>query len=342
MSLESRILILRLGAIGDVVNGLVLANTIKRASPDCEIGWMVHPRSEAVLQGHPSVDRVHRIDLRRPRELAEELGRVRACRYDIVLETQRLFKSGLLALLSGAPRRIGFDFNRSRELSWLFTNEKIEPHDPMRHVVDQYMEFAAHLGIEDRSVQWLLRARPLELEKARARMEEKSRWVVLSIGAGKPANRWDISSWARLAWGIETALDARVCLVGGPESARSSRALAGLVPAGAAPLNLVGQTNLQELLGVLECADLVVSCDSGPMHMAVALGRPVVALFGPANHLRTGPYGLADRVIHRRDLWCSPCFRKDPCGDYLCMPGIDAARVLSRVEAALEEDRKGV
>jgi heptosyltransferase-1 len=314
-----------------VVNALVLANALKRAAPDCRLGWAVGPRALPLLEHHPAVDATHLVDTSHLATVPAAVARLRAGRYELALDLQRLFKSGLLAWLSGAPERLGFDFNRARELSWLFTNRKLPPHDPQRHVVDQYLEFARFLGVPEPAVEWRLQPTAAARERAVGLLPPGQTWVALHLGAGKPANRWPAAGWARLAMGLARSGGLSVCLVGGPGEVMVARAVEGLVPAGYRPLELVGKTSLDELMAVLERAAVVVSADSGPMHLAVALGRPVVALFGPANPLRTGPYGQPDNVLGRPDLWCAPCFRKKPCKHYECMPGLHAERVLAKV-----------
>ncbi|MBI3893964.1 MAG: lipopolysaccharide heptosyltransferase II [Candidatus Wallbacteria bacterium] len=318
-----------------MVNALVLANALKRAWPDCFIGWAVHPKSRPVLEGHPAIGEIHTLESSSPASIARTAEEIRSRGYSIAIDLQRLFKSGLLAFLSGAPRRLGFDFNRSRELCWVFTNEKLPPHDPQRHVVDQYLEFARYLGIDNPIAEWRLEPPAAARERAERLLPQGRRWAVLHVGAGKPANRWHAAGWARLARGLATQMGLSVVLIGGPAEAPVARDILALLPPIAPPLDLVGKTSLEEMMAVLERAAVVVSCDSGPMHVAAALRRPVVALFGPANHLRTGPYGQLDGVVARQDLWCSPCFRKKPCSHYECMPGIHAQQVLERVEGAL-------
>ncbi|MBI4865320.1 MAG: lipopolysaccharide heptosyltransferase II [Candidatus Wallbacteria bacterium] len=320
-----------------MVNSLVLANALKRAWPDCFIGWAVHPKARGVLEGHPAIGEIHCVESLAPAALRRTMEEVRSRGYSIAIDMQHLFKSGLIAFLSGAPRRIGFDFNRTRELSWLFTNDKLPPHDPQRHVVEQYLEFARHLGIDDARPEWRLSPSAAARERAELLLPDGRSWAVLHVGAGKPANRWHAPGWARLARGLSAQHGLSVALVGGPGEADAAREILALLPPIAPPLDLVGKTSLEELTALLERARVVVSCDSGPMHVAAALSRPVVALFGPANHLRTGPYGQMNHVVARQDLWCSPCFRKKPCSHYECMPGIHAQQVVEKVAAVLRE-----
>lgn len=331
-----RVLIVRLGAIGDVVNTLVLACAIRRNWPGAHIAWIVHPTPAPLLHGHPAVDDLIVLPRRGLHHWLRAVKRLRSGRYDLAIDAQRLAKSALLARLSGAPRVLGFDRNRCRELSWLFHSERIEPHDPQRHVVDQYLEFASHLGFSDLRVQWDLSPTPDD-EAALSSLlpEDGSPLALIALGGGKPANRWTAAGFARLATRLAADEGMLPCFVGGQSGeGLLSRAVEALIPAGTPHLNLVGKIGLRALLALMKRAELHVGCDTGATHLAVAAGVPsVVSLFGPANPRRTGPYGHLDHVV-QPDLWCSPCFRKHPCHKYVCMPSIEVTEVLDSIRRA--------
>ncbi|MEE2939600.1 MAG: glycosyltransferase family 9 protein, partial [Planctomycetota bacterium] len=145
-----RVLIVRLGAIGDVANALVVANALRDARPACFIGWAVHPLSAPLVEGHPAIDKVHvwprgtgAAGLRALRREVVAEG------YDVAIDLQRLQKSSLVARLSGAPRVLGFDRARAKELSWIWTRERIESGPRREHMVHQYMRFPRLLGLAD-------------------------------------------------------------------------------------------------------------------------------------------------------------------------------------------------
>lgn len=297
-----RVLIVRTGAIGDVVNALVFAAALRDGRPAAHIGWVCHPLVAPLLVGNPAVDAVH-LWRRGWRlcELARLLREVRGARYDVAVDLQRLQKSALLARLSGAPRVLGFDRARSKERSHLWTRERIPAGARRAHMVAQYLEFAAHLGLPAARPRWPLPP----LDEARAWAAQRlaplahARVVVLNLGASKPAKRWPAAAFAALAE-RHAGDDVAFVLTGGPDDRATADAVRAAAPE--VTLDLAGQTSLLQLAALLERAVVVVTGDTGAMHLAAALGRPVVALFGPSDATRTGPYG-AGHVVLREPPW---------------------------------------
>ena len=296
--LPAKVLIVRTGAIGDVTNALLVANAIKQARPEVRVGWVVHELARPLVDGHPSVDRVHlwRRDSGLGGLLA--LGReLRAEGYGLALDLQRIAKSGLLARLSGAERVLGFDRARSKELGWLWATEHLAPNPGSRHMVEWYLESVRRLGLPYPEPLHRLPADPAAAAWAEEQLAQLGGpGVLLNLGASKPPNRWDPERWGGLAGALRRDPGLPVCLLGGPDEREAEqRALAA---SGSGVHSLVGRTSLPQLIEVLRRARLVISCDTGPMHLACALGTPVVALFGPADPRRTGPWGEAHRVVH--------------------------------------------
>jgi heptosyltransferase-1 len=312
----------KLGALGDVINTLPLAVNLKEQL-DAEIWWLVEPLSRPLVEQHPAVDRVVVFDKRdwraSVRAVRRELGQ---SEFDIVLDLQRIWKSGLLALLAPAQRRIGFDRPRCKELTWLLPFERIATGATDRHMLTQYADFARHLGLDDFKVEWRIGL------SGRLPAGLPANYVALNIGATKPANRWTSVGFAELAGLIKQACGLDCVLTGGPEDRELGAAIASLNPQ---VIDLSGRTTLDELKETLAAAAAVVSCDTGPMHLAVALGRPVVALFGPADERRTGPY--VGRVVRQR-LDCAPCGQRR-CADPVCMRSLAPATVMAVVSEVL-------
>ncbi|MCF8024992.1 MAG: glycosyltransferase family 9 protein [Desulfobacteraceae bacterium] len=317
------ILIVKLGALGDVINTLPLAAALKRRL-NARITWLVEPLSRPLLEKHPCVDRVIVFDKKRwLGRYPDVRRRLKEARFDAVLDLQRLWKSGLLALTAATDRRIGFDRNRCKEMTWLLPFERITPADPGRHMLCQYMEFADHLGAKVDDITWQIpipEVLPEGLPK---------HFSVLNIGATKPANRWTVRGFAGLSDALYDRYGLRSVITGGAEDADMAGAIAEA--AKSEPVILAGKTGIEELIAVLDRAGFVVSCDTGPMHLAVALGKPVVALFGPSNPRRTGPfYG----EVIQKHLPCVPC-NKRHCRNPLCMQEITVADVMQRIERIL-------
>lgn len=329
--LPGKILVVRLGAIGDVVNALVFATALQRHDPDVTIGWAVHPLALPLVEGHPSIDRVHVWERRSgARAFARLVHELRGARYDVAVDLQRITKSALLARLSGAPRVIGYDRTRTKEASWLWTRERIAPGDPTTHMVDQYLEFARHLGVPEPTAEYRFPRDPGADAWAERLVEELGGPpVVVNVGASKPANRWPAERFGALAGACRSALDVPVCLTGGPADGDAGRRAAAA--ADPAVRNLVGETTLRQLVALESRARLFVGCDTGPMHVAVACGTPAVVLFGPADPRRTGPYGPGHRVV-RVPPSCAPCNRKH-CNRprHACMEDISVELVLDAV-----------
>ncbi len=315
------ILFVKLGALGDVINTLPLAVSLKKKL-NAGITWLVEPLSLPIVKEHPAVDKVILFDKKNwKKSLPDVLSELRENRFDIALDLQRILKSASFAMASKASRRIGFDGKRCKEMTWLFPFERIAEADPGRHMAVQYLDFACYLGVDDPQIKWDIPVSgsvPLNLP---------DEYVVLNIGATKKANLWPEGNFSRLAQMIESRFGIRSVVTGGREDVGSSIAISE--KAGDCVINLAGKTTIPELKEVIAGSQLVVSCDTGPMHLAVALNKPVVALFGPSDPRRTGP--LNGEVIQKQ-LDCAPC-NKRSCDDPKCMRGITPQDVLERMEA---------
>ncbi len=333
--LPDKILIVRLGAIGDVANALVVAAALAREEPRPKVGWVVHDLAAPLVRGNPCVDRVHLwkrgSGLAGLRRLMQEL---RAERYGLALDLQRIAKSALFARLSGAPRVLGFDRARCKELSWLLTTERVAPGDRHRHMVQQYLDFVRHLGLRARSPEHVLPSDPAAERRADLLvLELGGAPILVNLGASKPANRWVPGRFGELALAAAERFDAPVCLIGGPDDRR-------LFPAdvegvqGSRVRDLVGATSLVELWALERRARLFVGLDTGPMHLAAAVGLPCVILFGAADPRRTGPWG--DHAIARVGAPCAPCNQREcTMPRHICMEDLPVDLVLAQMEQAL-------
>jgi ADP-heptose:LPS heptosyltransferase len=309
------ILLIKLGALGDVVNTFPLANLLKKRL-SARIHWLVAPLSFQLVAGHESVDRATLFETRSGiHALLRQIKALRAGSYDLVLDLQRILKSSLLCSAARGRRKLGFDRQRCKELTWLFPFERIKPSDPQAHMIHQYLGFARHLGIQDNTIEWGI--------QGCGRLPDglPSEFVVLNIGATKPANRWTVEGFSILARLIHEQHRLPCVLTGGPADAPMAHSIQR--QSCDAVCNTVGRTTLKELACILEQARVVVTCDTGPMHLAVALGTRVVALFGPSDHRRTGPF--RGRVV-RAGVDCAPCSKKE-CSDPMCMSLIRAEDV---------------
>jgi len=329
--LSPKVLVVRLGAIGDVVNALVFATALKEAQPAIELGWVVHDLALPLVEGHPAVDRVHL--WRRGggwQGLRRLVGDIRRERYGLAVDLQRIFKSAFLARLSGAPRVLGYDRARTKEASWLWTSERIPAGDPKAHMVEQYLEVVRHLGVAHPRARHALPPDPEAAAWARELVDQLgSAPIVMTLGATKPANRWEPERFGQLAVLLRQQVEAPVCLVGGLADREAGERASKVIAGEPGVRSLVGRTSLRQLIALCREARLFVGCDTGPMHLAAATGTPVVALFGPADPRRTGPWGNEHRVV-RVPPPCAPCNRK-LCNQprHACMEDITVELVLA-------------
>ncbi len=336
-SLPARILIVRLGALGDVVNALALANALVRARPDVEIGWACHELALPILAAHPAIARVH--VWRRGSGLSgwrALLSGIRAQRYDLALDLQRLTKSAWIVRCSGAPRRIGFDRLRAKESSWIWANEHLAPGSLARPMAEQALDFARHLGLCDVRVQLdLPRDAQAEIWAESWIREYGAAPILLNLGATKAANRWPAQYWGELVQRIGRQMGNVIALTGGPDdrdfAAEASRCGA------ASAIDLVGATSLLQLIALQRRASVVVSADTGPMHTAAAVGARLVALFGAADERRTGPFGQIDFVLRTRPA-CAPCGKRVcPLPRHDCMLDLSVESVLQAVQQRVRD-----
>jgi 3-deoxy-D-manno-octulosonic-acid transferase/heptosyltransferase-1 len=340
------ILIVKLSAIGDVVHSLPVLEALRNAYPGARIDWVVEEAAADILQGHPALDNVivsPRKSVARAaatgrvtgcvRDAARFIGRLRSVRYDLVLDLQGLFKSGILVGLARGSRKVGM--NDSREGAGFFLNEPALPVDRDIHAIDRYLSVAARLGCDASAWQGALPVTEGDRERAGRLLEEAG------IGEGpfiavNPVAKWETKLWipgrfSRLCDRIAQELGCGIVFTGGgSDAAYVEEIVADMTLPGA---NLAGRTGLRDLACIYERAALLVTTDTGPMHIAAAMKCPVVALFGPTSPARTGPYGNGHRVV-RSGAACSPCFKKT-CPDPHCMRAIGVEDVFEAVASLL-------
>jgi 3-deoxy-D-manno-octulosonic-acid transferase/heptosyltransferase-1 len=356
------ILIVKLSAIGDVIHTLPSLAVLRRCYPDADITWVVEEEAADLLAGHPDLNRVivsgrkrwlnelRQGQIAAPlREMLTFLRDLRRHPYDLVIDFHGLFKSAVIVLLSGGKRKLGYD--SLQELSGLFYNEKI-PEEMGKHAVDRYLDFVRHVAGKSGAA---CLAAPPEFRIAVGEKEKRSAAALLnehaaslpSSGEGEglhkdaprfvavnPVAFWETKLWgeekfAELCDRLREELGIGIVLTGG-ESAPLERICRKMRTKA---VNLGGRTTLRELACIYREAALLVTTDSGPMHLAAAAGTPVVALFGPTDPARTGPYGPGHRII-RKGLSCSPCFRKR-CETPRCMTDISVEEVFTAVKEML-------
>jgi len=295
-----RVCIVMLSAIGDAVHVLPVVNALKRDRPEVEITWVIQPGPHLLVRDHPAVDRFVLFHRRRGMDLTGELVRtarsLREERYDLVIGLQVYLKAGLLFGASGAPVRLGFDRARARDLQWLFATHRIPPH-PQQHVQDQYLEFVHCMGVASDPVTWKLDLNPSEREaQVRFFGAFKKPVCAVVVGTSKPQKNWLPERYARLLEMLEDDFGFATILVGGPSTVERELARSVLGLTRADTRDELGD-DLRRLVFLLEGSGLVISPDTGPLHIARALETPVVGLYGYTNPRRTGPYRRFEDLV---------------------------------------------
>lgn len=293
-----RVGVVMLNTIGNAVHVLPVLNAIKRHHPESRIEWIMQPAIESLIRGHPAVDEVVRYERSAGvRGLVELRRRLRRRPYDVVLDFQDYFKAGLVTAFTRAPVKVGFDRARARDLSWLFTNRRLDP-GPVRHQQDQYLEFLDAIDVPVRGVEWRLGPWPQERAWQAEYLGRFARPVAaLVIGATRPERTWVPERWVELVDALHHDFDLQPLLIGGRSDAETELAAAIVERVEAPVVNAVGALGLREMVAVLDGAHLVVSLDTGPLHVAVAVGTPVVALLGFSNPRWSGPYHFRELMV---------------------------------------------
>ncbi|MCW8109945.1 glycosyltransferase family 9 protein [Alteromonas ponticola] len=287
---------MRLSAIGDVCHAAALVNRIQRHWPDIEITWVIGKLEYQLMRLMPNI-RFVVYDKKEGKEGIKRLRKTLAdTTFDALLVMQVALRANLVSTAIKARRRLGFDWQRSKELHWLFTNTRIQP-NIHAHVLDGFMDFADALGVpKDPSPQWDI---PLE-DKATAwaaqQANELGEFAIISPAASKEERNWLPERYA----GIINHMHSKslpVVLCGGPGELDKRTADAILAHTDSVVKNYVGKTTLHQLQALIKHAKFVIAPDTGPAHMATTVGTPVIGLYAHSNPRRTGPYNDLDKVV---------------------------------------------
>ena len=319
-------LIVRLSAIGDVVHTLPVLAALHRAGH--EVSWLVEPAARELLSGQPLLREMVPAPPARRFRLAEAratLRTLRAAAYDVALDLQGLFKSAAWARLSGARRVVGFEARARRErLSALLAHEEAPIPESAVHVIDKNLAVLRTLGIE------AVGSREFPLPPAAATGAAPEPIVILNPGGGWESKLWPAESYGALARHVKDRGLDPVVTWGPGDRDRAER----VVTASEGSATLAPPTTLLEYTALARRARLVVAADTGPLHLACAVGTPVVGLFGPTDPARNGPFS-ADDVVVRRAPACAPCHRRECAVHDGVMRAITPAEVAAAVDARL-------
>ncbi|MFC1567277.1 lipopolysaccharide heptosyltransferase II [Thermodesulfobacteriota bacterium] len=337
------ILIVKLSAIGDVIHTLPALNALRQHYPEAHITWLVEEAAYDLVKGHEALDRV--LVSKRKRWLKDLRGsgcfkavkesygflkELRDTHYDLILDFQALLKSGILIALAKGERKVGFGRGLEHmEHSYIFLNERIPAVDMEHHALSRGLMLLNALGIPTPEVEYKL---PL-FDDNRQKVEDLLRRYDVEnpqqIVAINPVAKWETKLWSnqKFAHLADSLIEEYACEIVFTGSLNDRPAIDNIISKmKSRAANLAGETTLKELAALYSKAQMVISTDTGPMHLAAAVGTPVVALFGPTAPWRTGPYGSGHQIV-RVDLECAPCFKRH-CETTECMHQIAAAQVL--------------
>lgn len=362
----SRILFIKPSALGDVVHAMPVLAKLRARYPAARIDWLVTPENAELVRCHPALTGTvifARRELakagrswRATRELFAFLKKLREPRYDLVIDLHGQLRSAFFSLVIGAPVRIGFDrpaprapdaatahgWRGAREGSWLAYTHRIPIPTLDVHAIDRYLWLAPMLGLDAGPPDQTLYLPP-EAARAIDRLLTGAA-AAKPLAVIAPGTMWETKHWTPEGFAKVAAELLRggftVALAGSPRDRERCARIAADAPGA---LDFSGKTTPAELAELISRAEICVSNDSGAMHLAAALGRPVVSIFGPTNARHVGPYGQPENVV-RRDLPCSPCnFRRlsqCPYG-HACMRGLAAETVIQRVREILHAAPRG-
>jgi lipopolysaccharide heptosyltransferase I len=306
-----RIALVKLSSLGDVVHALPVARALRTWWPRAEVTWVVERREQAILEGHPDLDHVVAVDTRLwRREFRNPTGslsvavklrglvrRLARGRFDMAVDLQGLWKSGVITVLTRAPLRAGLASTHCRErASALFTNRHVTPPPEAAHVVEQYLAVTSGLGVDLAAVgppTFVIPGNPAaEASMARWLEEEGVKpgtlLTLLNPGSGGDHKRWAAEAFRRLGEELAVRLGGRIAVTWGPGEEPLARATAHGMRTGAL---VPPATTIIEMIALFRRAMLVVGGDTGPVHVAAVLGVPTIGLYGPTSARRNGPYG---------------------------------------------------
>lgn len=341
------ILIVKLSAIGDVIHTLPALNAIRKHYPKAHITWLVEEAACDIVAGHEALDRVlvskrkrWLKDLQGPgclgavKEACTLIKDLRDTRYDLILDFQALFKSGILIALAKGKRKVGFGRGLEHmEHSYIFLNETIPAVDMEHHALSRGLMLLNALGIATPEVEYKLPVFDNDRQKLIDLLRPYGLENFRPLVAVNPVAKWATKLWsnqkfAQMADSLKAQFGVQIVFTGSLNDRLVIDDIISQMKNRA--VNLAGETTLKMLAALYAEADMLVSTDTGPMHLAAAAGTPVVALIGPTAPWRTGPYGSGHQIV-RAELECAPCYKRR-CESMDCMQQISVAQVLEAVK----------
>jgi heptosyltransferase I len=285
-----QVCLLRLSAIGDTCHAVAALRAFQGAWPQTKVTWIIGKLEAKLMTAIlPEIEFITFDKSATPGELWRLRKALRGRRFDLLLDMQLSFRASVVSSLVSAPIKLGFDKPRARELQWWFTNARIAP-ATSEHVLDSFMGFVRACGIEPKEPFWDLSLPPGALQYARGIIDDERPTLVVSPCSSHTARNWSAGRYAAVAEHAVNAHNMRVVLVGGRSSIETQMGLSIAAAARVTVVNQIGKDTLPQLLGLLSQSTVLLSPDSGPVHMATMVGLPVIGLYAATNPARAGPY----------------------------------------------------
>ncbi len=297
-TLPQNICILRLSAIGDICHTLPVIRTIQHQWPSTKITWIIGKTEYELIKGISDIDFIvfdKKAGISEYLKIRSQLNHIN---FDVLLHMQMSLRASLISLMIKAKIKIGFDRKRAKDGQWIFTNKKINPVS-QQHVMDSLFGFSETLGIENNFTNWNIPVPDKEHNSAKKSLGNISNYIIISPCSSKAYRNWNSKGYAAVADYIKEKYGLDVVLTGGNSEIEKEYGKRITESSVLTHLNLIGLTNLKELLSIIEGASCMISPDSGPAHMATAMNTPVIGLYATTNPDRARPYLSAEWVVNR-------------------------------------------
>jgi len=344
MNQFSKILIIRLSSIGDIVHTLPVLPTLRERFPQAKIGWLIENSFGSLLQNIEQLDQIYRVNTfkwrKKPlskstwRQISRNLSQLRKENFDLALDFQGLVKSAFMGWLSGAKLRIGFEAKALREpLSRIFYHKVNSTTLKEPHIIHKNLSLLNSLGIKGDKIDFppFLGKSDRDFASLCIKKLKLNSFAIINPGAGWSCKQWEIEKYAALADILKSRYKLNVLLSWGPGEKKLATRLRSLMKH---PAVVLSPTSILQLAALIERASLFIGSDSGPLHLAIALKRPAIGLFGPTDPKRNGSLNPQDIIISK-DLDCSPCYQRN-CPEPLCMQSISVDEVAEAVDKRLK------
>ncbi len=336
MKEAQNILIILTGSLGDLVRGLAIPKIIKSKYPDAKISWLVDDKWESIIKGHKYIDEIIVFERKLgAKGVFKLIKNLKQKKFDLTLDMQRIFKSGLMSWFSGAKKRIGFHKENSKEFNFIFNTHSIPYCAPNFNKQLHYLKFTEELGISSpKNLDYGLAIGKDEKPENFHQDLSEENYIALIMGSSWETKDWPLEKYVNLGKILAKNYDLNIVLIGDPSQSNFAKEVEKKL-IGQKIINLTGKTNLRSLIPLMYFAKLVVGPDSGPAHICAAVKTPYVSLFGPTPEDRVAPFGYEHLVV-TADVSCRPCYKKKcPGMGGVCMKNIRPESVMEKVELVI-------